>query len=69
MLIPGLSEIGERSANASRWVAAARASRLSAADRAPAPLRIKTGNNADEASWTPQPRLTLAASQPAYAAD
>jgi hypothetical protein len=69
MLIPEISEIGERSANASRWVAAARASRRSPAGRAPAPVGIKTSNGADEACWTARPPLALAAAQPACAAD
>ena len=70
MLIPGISQVGERIPNARRWVAAARATRPQASAPAPATAEVIAGadRDADDPSvWAPEQGMTLAAAQAAYA--
>ena len=69
MLIPAISQVGDRSRNAGRWAAAARASQPSKPAPAPAAVDVRAGDegDADDAfAWTPQRAMTLAAAQAAY---
>jgi hypothetical protein len=74
MLIPGVSEIGERSPDPGRWVAAARASRRRPTVPTPASVdanaKAESDGDMDDASdWTSERGMTLAAAQAAYAAN
>jgi hypothetical protein len=72
MLIHEVSQIGERTPNAGRWVAAARASRRSTPPSAQAPAELADVNAgpddaADDISdWGPRQDMTLAGVQAAY---
>jgi hypothetical protein len=72
MLIPEVSQIGERTPNAGRWVAAARASRRSTTPPAQAPAELAEVNAGadvgedDISDWGPRQDMTLAGVQAAY---
>jgi hypothetical protein len=70
MLIAGISQVDERTRNAGRWVAVARASRPPISAPAPAPAEVKaSSDDADDVSAWPQRGMTLAAAQAAYASN
>jgi hypothetical protein len=75
MIIPEISQIGGRGANAGRWASAARSSRRPATVSAPAPAEPADVNgdiyaddarDADHISDAPPPGMTLAGVQAAY---